>query len=184
MKNIKKTICILILPLVVVIGLLFVNCETKKETKSSPKTLSVANKKDNLDKRKKWEASPDGIKYKEWEASPEGKKVHTSYDKIKENIKALSDMEAVVSSLTFQRKNAKSGPKWMIVRIKDDEYMMQFIPKDFEKLNSLKVNDTIVLKSSSVGFSPNHPFLILSVDYIAHNNKVLFKRDLSKNKRC
>lgn len=180
----KKSFYALILPLVVVSGLIFVNCETKNETKPSPKTLSVANKKDNLDKRKKWEASPDGIKYKEWEASPEGKKVHASYDKIKENIKAFSDMEAVVTSLTFQRENAKSGPKWMIVRIKDDEYMMQFIPKEFQKFNSLKVNDTIILKSSNVGYSPNHPYLIISGDYIAHNNKILFKRDLSKNKRC
>ncbi len=62
--------------------------------------------------------------------------------------------------------------------------MMQFIPNDFEKLNSLKVNDKIIIKSRSAGFSNNHPYLILSSNYIEHNNKVLFERDLSKNDGC
>ena len=94
-------------------------------------------------------------------------------------------MQAVVTSVTFQRENAKSsGPKWLIVRIDGDEYMMQFVPKDFEKLKSLKVNDNIIIRSRSAGYSPNHPYLILSGDYIAHDNKILFKRDFSKNKGC
>jgi hypothetical protein len=181
----KKIIYVLILPLVVVIGLVFANREIKNETKTSQKQLSVADRKANLDERKKWEASPDGIKYKEWEVSPEGKKVHASYDKIKKSIKAFNNMEAVVTSLTFQRANAKSsGPKWLIVKINGEEYMMQFIPKDFQKLNSLKVNDKIIVRSRSAGYSPNHPYLIISGDYIARNNKILFKRDFSKNNGC
>ncbi|MFE3848692.1 hypothetical protein ACFX5D_12030 [Flavobacterium sp. LB3P45] len=161
------------------------NREIKNETKSSQKQLSVADRKANLDKRKKWEASPDGIKYKEWEVSPEGKKVHASYDKIKKSIKAFTNMEAVVTSLTFKRANAKSsGPKWLIVKINGEEYMMQFIPKDFQQLNSLKVNDKIIVRSRSAGYSPNHPYLIISGDYIAQNNKILFKRDFSKNNGC
>ena len=181
----KKIIYAVILPLVVVSGLVFTNCEIKNETKPSPKLLSIANKKANLDERKKWEASPDGIKYKEWEVSPEGKKVHASYDKIKEYIKAFANIEAVVTSITFKRANGKSsGPKWLIVRINGEEYMMQFISKDFQKLNSLKVNDKIIVRSRSAGYSPNHPYLIISGDYIARNNKILFKRDFSKNNRC
>lgn len=181
----KKTIYSLIVPLAVVSGLVLANCEIKNETKPSPKTLSITSKKDNLDERKKWEASPDGIEYKEWQASPEGKKVHASYDKIKKSIKDFSNMEAVVTSVTFQRANAKSsGPKWLIVRIDNEEYMMQFIPKEFQKLNSLKVNDKIIVRSRSVGYSHNHPYLIISGDYIARNNKILFKRDFSKNKGC
>lgn len=178
----KKKIHLLILPLVVVSGLVFANCEFKKETKS----LSVADEKTRMmDERKKWEASPDGIKYKEWENSAEGKKVRASHDKIKKYISTFADMEAVVTSVTFQRENAKSsGPKWLIVRIDGDEYMMQFVPKDFEKLKSLKVNDDIIIRSRSAGYSPNHPYLILSGDYIAHDNKILFKRDFSKNKGC
>ena len=191
----KKIIYVLILPLVVVCVLVFsfgpfaygssANREIKNETKRSPKTLSIADKKSNLDERKKWEASPDGIKYKEWEVSPEGKKVHASHDKIKEYIKSFTSMEAVVTSVSFQRTNAKSsGPKWLIVRINGEEYMMQFIPKDFQQLNSLKVNDKIIVRSHSAGYSHNHPYLIISGDYIEQNNKILFKRDFSKNNRC
>ena len=181
----KKTIYLLILPLVVVSGLVFANREIKNETKPSPKPLSIADRKVALDGRKKWEASPDGIKYKEWEVSPEGKKVHASYDKIKTYIKAFTNMEAVVTSVTFQRPNAKSsGPKWLIVRINGEEYMMQFSPKDFQQLNSLKVDDKIIVRSRSAGYSPNHPYLIISGDYIERNNKALFKRDFSKNKGC
>nr|WP_068888002.1 hypothetical protein [Pedobacter panaciterrae] len=185
MKNKKNVIYAMILPLVVVSGLVFANREIKNETERSPKPLSIADKKARLDERKKWEASPEGIKYKEWEVSPEGKKVHASHDKIREYIKAFSNMEAVVTSVTFQRANAKSsGPKWLIVMINGEEYMMQFIPKEFQQLKSLKVNDKIVLRSRSAGYSPNHPYLIISGDYIEQNNKILFKRDFSKNNRC
>ena len=184
MKHIKKTIYVLILPLVVVSGLVFANREIKNEPKPSPKPLSIADRKARLDERKKWEASPDGIKYKEWEVSPEGKKVHASHDKISKYIKAFTNMEAMVTSVTFQRNGKSSGIKWLIVRINGEEYMMQFILKDFQQLNSLKVNDKIIVRSRSAGYSHNHPYLIISGDYIARNNKILFKRDFSKNKGC
>ena len=181
----KKIIYVLILPLVVVSGLVFGNRENKNETKPSPKPLSIVHKKAGLDEKKKWEASPDGIKYKEWEVSPEGQKVHASHDKIRKYIKAFTNMDAVVTSLTFQRANVKaSGPKWLIIRINGEEYMIQFSPKDFQQLNSLKVNDKIVIRSHSAGYSPNHPYLIVSGDYIERNGKILFKRDFSKNNRC
>ncbi|WP_338645305.1 hypothetical protein V5J73_09395 [Flavobacterium sp. KS-LB2] len=194
-KNRKRIIYTLILMLVVVSGLVFsfaqfafgtdVNREIKNETTPSSRSLSIAERKANLDKRKKWETSPDGIKYKAWEVSPEGKKIHASHDKIKQYIKDFSNMEAVVTSVTFQRENAKSsGPKWLIVRINGEDYMMQYIPKDFEQLKSLKVNDKIIVKSRSAGYSPNHPYLILSGDYIARKNTILFKRDFSKNNPC
>lgn len=174
----------MLLLLTVVSGLVFTNCEVKKETKPSSKPLTITDAKASQDKRKKWEASPDGIKYKEWEASPAGKKVHASHNKIRKYIKDFSDMEAVVTSVTFQRANVKSGPKWLIVKINDEDYMMQFNLKDFEQLKSLKVNDKIIVRSRSVGYSNNHPYLIISGDYIAQNNKILFKRDFSKNKGC
>lgn len=180
----KKTIYVLILLLVVVSGLVFANREVKNESKPSQKTLSVANKKANVDERKKWEASPDGIKYKEWQTSAEGKKVYASYINIKRYIKAFTDMEAVVTSVTFQRENANaSGPKWLIVRIEGEDYMMQFTPKDFQQLSSLKVNDKIIVRSRSASFSNNHPYLILSGDYIKQDYKIFFKREF-KNDGC
>ena len=48
------------------------------------------------------------------------------------------------------------------------------IVKEFEKLKNLKVNDKIIIKSRSAGLSPNHPYLILSSDYIEQNKKILF----------
>ena len=182
----KKSLYVLILPLIVVSGLVFANREIKSENKPSQQKLSIADREARLlEDRKKWEASPDGIKYNEWEISPEGKKVHASHDKIRKYIKAFSNMDAVVISLTFQRENAKSsGPKWLIVRINGEAYMMQFSPKDFQQLNSLKVNDKIIVRSHSAGYSPNHPYLIVSGDYIEQNSKVLFKRDFSKNNGC
>jgi len=93
-------------------------------------------------------------------------------------------MEAVVTSVTFRRTGKSAGIKWLIVRINSEEYMMQFSPKEFQQLNSLKVNDKIILRSRSAGYSPNHPYLIISGDYIERNSKILFKRDFSKNKGC
>lgn len=181
----KKTILVLFLSLAVVSALVFANREIKNETMPSLIPMSIADSKAGLDERKKWEASPDGIKYKEWEVSPEGKKVRASHDKIRKYITAFANMEAVVTSVIFQRENGKSpGPKWLIVRIDGEEYMMQFTPKEFQQLNRLKVNDKIIVRSRSAGYSPNHPYLIISGDYIARNNTILFKRDFSKNNRC
>ncbi|WP_291108065.1 hypothetical protein [Flavobacterium sp. UBA6195] len=185
----KKTIYVLIFSLVVISGFVFsfstfanssdANSEIEIDTKISSKPLY------NLEKRKKWEASPDGIKFNDWKNSPEGKKVQGSYDKIKKEIEAYAEMEAVVTSVTFQLPTTNpSSPKWLVVKINDEDYMMQFIPEDFQKLNSLKVNDKIIIKSRSAGFSNNHPYLILSSNYIEHNNTVLFERDLSKNDGC
>jgi hypothetical protein len=186
MKHMKKAIYVLILPLVVVSGVVFANRTIKNEATPSGKPLSIADRKARLvDDKKKWDASPDGIKYREWEVSAAGKKVHASHDKIRKYIKTFTNMEAVVTSVTFQRANAKSsGPKWLIVSISGEAYMMQFNLKDFEQLNSLKVNDKIIIRSHSAGYSPNHPYLIISGDYIERNSKILFKRDFSKNNRC
>ena len=182
----KKPIYLLILLLVVVSGLVFANREIKNGTKPSPKPLTNAEMKARIvDDRKKWEASPDGIKYKEWEISPAGKKVQANHDKIKKYIKTFANMEAVVTSITFKRaKGNSSGSKWLLVKINGEDYMMQFSPKEFQQLNSLKVNDKIIVRSHSAGYSPNHPYLIVSGDYIEQNNKMLFKRDFSKNNRC
>ena len=184
MTQMKKNIFALLLVLVVVSGVVVANRFNKKEPakKSIQKPLTAEEMKAA---RKKWEATPDGIAYKKWENAPEGKKVDASYEKIKKHFKDFSNMEAVVTSVTFHRENAQSGgPKWLIVEIEGETYMMQFIPKEFEPLKSLKVNDKIIVRSRNAGFSHNHPYLILSGDYIAKDNKVLFKRVFNKNNRC
>ncbi len=184
MKHMKKILFTLFLVAVVVSSVVVANNDTKKETskKAIQKPLTAEEMKAA---RKKWEATPDGIAYKKWENAPEGKKVNASYEKVKKHFKDFRDMEAVVTSVTFQRENAQSGgPKWLILEIEGETYMMQFIPKEFEPLKSLKVNDKILVRSRSAGFSHNHPYLILSGDYIAKDNKVLFKRVFNKNNHC
>ncbi len=176
-------IYVLILPLVVVSGLVFASI--KNETKPAAKPLSAAALKARLvADKKKWEASPDGLRYKAWELSAAGKKVRASHDKIKPYLKAFTHMEAVVTSVTFERAKGKPEPKWLLVKIAGEDYMMQYTAKEFAQLKSLRVNDKIIVKSHSAGYSPNHPYLIVSGDVIEHNNKVLFKRDFSKNKGC
>ncbi len=185
----KRSLLLLIVSVFVVNGLFYScsNSEVKTEAKieaktNAPRQMTEAEKKAALEERKKWEASPEGKRFKEWEASPAGKKVHSSHDKIKKYIKDYSEMEAIVTSVTFQRENAPAnGPKWLIVKILGEKYMMQFSQKSFESFSSLKVNDKIFLRSRSAGYSHNHPYLIISGDSIAHDNKVLFKREYNKN---
>jgi len=184
MKPIRKVIYLLIVSLLVVSGLVLANRGIKNESNQVAKPISLTNNKASFDARQQWEASADGIKYKQWEVSAAGKKVHASHEKIKKYIKAFTSMEAVVTSVNFKRKGKSSGIKWLIVRIDGEEYMMQFSPKDFRQLSSLNVNDKIIVRSRSAGFSPNHPYLIISGDDIVRNNKTLFKRDFSKNKNC
>jgi hypothetical protein len=185
----KKIITVFIITVVIISSQLFTNCEEKKETviasMSEPKPLTEAQQKANQEAKAKWEASPDGIEYKKWQNSPEGKKVKASHDKIRKQLQEFTTMEAVVTSVTFEREGAKGkSPKWLLVQIEGETYMMQFVPKEFEQLKSLQVNDKISLKSRSAGYSNNHPYLIITGDYIAKDNKVLFKRDLNKNDRC
>ncbi len=176
---------VLILPLVVVSGLVFANRGIKSETpeKLSLKPLSIPYKNGWLeDGRKKWESTPDGVKFKKWEASPEGKKVRANHDRIRKYLTAFSNMEAVITSVTFQRENSgPTGPKWLVVKINGEDYMMQYTRKEFQQLSGLKVGDKIIVKSRSAGYSPSHPHLIISGDYIELNEKILFKRDFSKD---
>lgn len=191
-RHMKKTIFLMIVSALVSSGLFYAcnNSEIKTENKpAAPKQITEADKKAALEERKKWEATPEGKRFKDWEASPAGKKVHASHDKIKKYIKDYSEMEAIVTSVTFQRENAPAnGPKWLIVKILGEQYMMQFSQKGFglvrdgqPSISTLKVNDKIFLRSRSAGYSHNHPYLIISGDSIAHDNKVLFKREYNKN---
>jgi hypothetical protein len=165
----------MILPLVVVGGLVFANRKIKNETskKSIPKSLSAAEMKAGL---KKWEASPDGIKYKKWEASPTGKKVYAGAAKIWKHISAFTNMEAVITSLSLP-PGSRLG-FGVMVRINGDDYIVKFEPEksQLEQLHSLKVNDKIIIRSHYVSYAPKYSYPIVSGEYVERDSKVIFKR--------
>jgi hypothetical protein len=171
----RKIIYALILPLVVVGGLVFANRKIKNETskKSIPKSLSAAEMKAGL---KKWEASPDGIKYKKWEASPTGKKVYAGAAKIWKHISAFTNMEAVITSLSLP-PGSRLG-FGVMVRINGDDYIVKFEPEksQLEQLHSLKVNDKIIIRSHYVSYAPKYSYPIVSGEYVERDSKVIFKR--------
>jgi hypothetical protein len=170
----KKVIYALILLLVVVSGLVFANSAIKNAAakKLPPKPLSAAEMKAGL---KKWEASPDGIRYKKWEASAEGKKVDASAGKIRKYLHAYTNMEAVIISLS--PPSASPGDYCVLVRINGDDYLLN---NDPQQLQGLKVNDKIIIRSHSAGCAPKYPYLIISGDYIERNGKIVYKRPTNK----
>ena len=172
----KKVIYALILLLVVVSGLVFANREIKNETskKSIPKPLSADESKAEL---KRWEATPDGIKYKKWEASPEGKKVLAGAAKIMKHITDSTNMEAVVTSLSLP-PGSRLG-FGVMVSINGDDYILSFgleNSNEFQQLHSLKVNDKIVIRSHFVSYAPKYSYPIVSGDYIERASKIIYKR--------
>jgi len=171
----KKVIYALILLLVVVSGLVLANSEIKNETskKSTQKPLSAAEMKAV---RERWEATPEGIKYKKWEASPAGKKVYAAEAKIRKHITDSTNMEAVVTSLSLP-PGSRLG-FGVMVRINGDDYILNFAPEksQLEQLQSLKVNDKIIIKSHSVSHAPKYAYPIVSGDYVERDSKIIYKR--------
>jgi len=175
-KNMKKVIYALILPLVVVSGLVFANREFKNETfkKSTPMPLSAAEREAEL---KKWETTPAGINFKKWEASTEGKKVLAGADKISNQVSASTNMDAVVTALSLP-----SGSQLgfgVMVRINGEDYILSFgveNASEFQQLNSLKVNDKIVIRSHFVSYAPKYSYPIVLGDYVERDSKIIYKR--------
>ncbi|NBB19883.1 hypothetical protein GVN20_11025 [Runella sp. CRIBMP] len=181
----KKIIYALLLPLVVVSGAVFANREIKNETskKSIPKPsggvpsggvpLSTAERNAAL---KKWEATPDGVMFKKWEASPAGKKVYAGEAKIRKHISAFTNMEAVVTSLSLPLGSRLGFG--VMVRINGDDYIVKFEPEksQLEQLQSLKVNDKIIIRSHSVSHAPKYAYPIVSGEYVERDGKIIFKR--------
>jgi hypothetical protein len=183
MKNMKKIIYTLILPLVAVGGLVFANREIKNEApkKATPKKLTAAEIKAE---RKRWEATPDGIMFKKWEESPAGKKVYAAEAKIRKSIRDSTNMEAVVTSLSLP-PGSRLG-FGMMVRINDDDYILAFGAEEsrnflnfknkFAQLHNLKVNDKIIIKSKSVMHAPKYAYPIVTGDYVELDGKMIYKR--------
>ncbi|MBL7794566.1 MAG: hypothetical protein JNK77_19690, partial [Saprospiraceae bacterium] len=172
----KKVVYALILSLVVVSGLVFANREIKNETpeKSAPKPLSAAEMKAEL---KKWEATPDGIKFKKWEASPEGQNVLAGAAKIRNHISASTNMEAIVTSLSLPPGSQLGFG--VMVRINGDDYILSFGPEksnEFQQLHNLKVNDKIIIRSHFVSYAPKYAYPIVAGDYVERDSKIIYKR--------
>lgn len=180
----KKIIYALILPLVVASGFVFANGEMENDPikKPSPKTFTAAERRAAL---KKWEATPDGIRYMEWKASADGKKVFASTAKIRKHIKDYTAMEGVVTALSLP-PNSSLG-FGMMVKINDEDYILSFGTEkpvisflsfngEFKHLYNLKVNDKIIIKSHSVSHAPKYAYPIISGDYVEQDGKVLYKR--------
>ncbi|UOE52290.1 hypothetical protein MTO98_14510 [Mucilaginibacter sp. SMC90] len=167
----KKVTYVLILPLLVVSGLVFANREIKSEVskKLTSKPISDTERKAAL---KKWEASPDGIKYKKWEASPEGKKVYAGAAKIRNQVKDYTNMEAVVTSLSLPPGSLLGFG--VMARINGDDYILRF-DDGLQQLNSLKVNDKIIIKSHSVSYAPKYAYPIVSGEYAERDSKIIYK---------
>ncbi|RFS20234.1 hypothetical protein DVR12_20050 [Chitinophaga silvatica] len=176
----KKAIYALILPLVVVSGLLFANREIKNENskKSTAKPLSAAEMKAEL---RKWEATPEGIKFKKWEASPEGKKVLAGAAKISKPISAFTNMEAVVTSLSLPPGSHLGFG--VMAKINGEDYILSFgleKSNEFQQLHNLKVNDKIIIRSHSASYAPKYSYPIVSGDYVERDNKIIYKRPPNK----
>ncbi len=174
-KNMKKVIYALILPLVVVSGLVFANREIHNKTskRPTPPPPSAAEREAEL---KKWEATPDGVQFKKWEASPAGKKVHTDAAKIMTDIIAFTNMEAVITSLSLP-PGSRLG-FGLMARINGADYIVKFEPEQsqLEQLNSLKVNDKIMIRSHYLSYAPKYAYPIISGEYVERDSHVIFKR--------
>ncbi|MDI9871887.1 hypothetical protein [Flectobacillus roseus] len=182
----KQIIYTLTLALVGASGLVFANHEPANKTskKSISKPLTIAEKKAAL---KKWEASPDGVMFKKWEASPAGQKVYAAEAKIRKNIGAFSNMEAIVTSLSLPAGSRLGFG--IMVKINGEDYILSFGPEksgnnilntntEFEQLHNLKVKDKIIIRSHSVSHAPKYSYPIVSGDYVEQNHKIIYKRAL------
>lgn len=173
-KNMKKLMYAMIIALVVVSGLVLANREIKNEPskESTPKPLAAEREA----AMKQWEATPDGIKFKEWEASPAGKKVYAAEAKIRKHLTDSTNMEAIVTSLSLP-PGSRLG-FGVMARINGDDYILNFAPEksQLEQLQSLKVNDKIIIRSRSVSHAPKYAYPIVSGDYVERDSKIIYKR--------
>jgi hypothetical protein len=155
------------------------NFHSEKPVKTSTQPATIADNKAAL---KRWEASPDGIAFNKWKASPQGKKVVSGAAKILPHTKDGSTMEAIVTSLTLPA-GSRLG-YGVMVSINGEAYILSFGPlksNEMQQLNSLKVNDQLLIKSHFVSYAPKYAYAIVAGDYIERNKKILFKRIPPKN---
>lgn len=171
-----KGIYALLFLLVIASGLALANHASEPE---NPKKFNLLppNIAENKAALKRWEASPDGIAFNKWKASPEGKKVVTSAAKILPHTKDGSSMEAVVTSLTLPA-GSRLG-YGVMVKIDGEAFILSFGAlklSEMQQLNSLKVNDKLLIKSHFISYAPKYAYAIVNADTVERNKKLLYKR--------
>ena len=175
----QKVSSVLILSLFAITVSAFTNPDLANELKKkSIATSPVDDKKAAL---KKWEATPEGIKFKKWEASIVGKKVYAAEAKIRKSIRESTNMEGVVTSLSLP-PGSRLG-FGVMVKLNGEDYILSFGPElknEFEQLHKLKVNDKIMIKSRGVSHAPKYAYPIIAGDNIEKDGKLIFKRASGK----
>jgi len=176
----KKVMYVLILPLLVVSGLVFANRSIKKGTSEKPisKPLCTSQKDAAM---KQWEATPAGMLFKEWEMSPAGQKVYTCEAKIMKSLRDFSNMEGVITSLSLP-PGSRLG-FGVMVKINEEDYILNFNAESTDELKqvqTLKINDKIIIRSHNVSHAPRYAYPIVSGDYVERDGKMIYKRVLRK----
>jgi hypothetical protein len=175
-QHMKKAIYLLILPLLAVSGFVFASRDGKSdgaETKANKSCTVAAGKT----AREVWEASPDGLRYMEWTRSPVGGKVLSDAVKLKPYTSTFTDMEAVITSLTLPLGSRLGFG--VMARINGEDYILSFgsvNSDEFKRLQSLAVNDKIIIRSHTVSLAPKYSFAIVNVDYVERDRRILYKR--------
>lgn len=171
----KKVMYALILPLIVISGLVLAQqkkADTSKEP--APRPLSAAEIKAE---REKWEATPEGKRYKLWEASSAGKKVYAAEAKIRPYINTLTNMQAVVTSLSLP-PGSRLG-FGIMVKINGEDFILSFgreESNEFQQLHKLQVNDKLIIRSQFVSHAPKYAYPILSAEYVELDSRPVYKR--------
>lgn len=176
----KKVIYALVVLLGAVGGLVFANRAFNKDAapKSIPRPLSAAEIKTE---REKWEATPEGIHFNNWEASPEGKKVLAGAAKIRHQVRTAANIEAVVTSLALP-PGSRLG-FGLMVSIDGADYILSLgllKADELQQLQSLKVNDKIVIRSHVVSYAPKYAFPIVAGDYVERDGATMYKAAFRK----
>ena len=85
-------------------------------------------------------------------------------------------MEAVVTSLSLP-PDSRLG-FGVMARINGEDYIVKFDAEksQLEQLQTLKVNDKIVIRSHYVSLAPKYVYPIVTGEYVERDGKVIFKR--------
>ena len=64
-----------------------------------------------------------------------------------------------------------------MARIDGIDYIVKFEPEksQLKQLQSLKVNDKIIIKSHGVSLAPKYSYPILRADYVERDSKIIYK---------